>query len=117
MRRLVLAVAAVLLLCTPVRAQSQYELSQQAAQAFHSADRELNEVYRQVQAKLDAQQKDALTNAQLLWIRFRDADADAQAMLYQGGTMAPMVHDYAAAESTRLRTRQLRDFLKTLQEH
>jgi len=91
--------------------QTQADMNNIAAKEYELADKELNLVYTQIRAKY-AQQPlllSKLRDAQLLWIRFRDASVDA---LYPDGPVASMyvMLRYGFLERlTRDRIEQLRD--------
>ncbi len=114
-RHLLLA-AALTLPLTTLSAQSQNEMNQQAYSAFEKSDAELNKVYAQVLAKLDAEGKTKLKAAQRAWVAFRDAQADLDADFMRGGSAAPLLRAGSLNGTTRLRTQQLKDFLKQLND-
>src|SRR4051812_35027989 len=80
---------------TTAVAQSQAEMNQEARESYEAADKELNNVYQQIKKKY-ADDKVFLTelkNAQLTWIKSRDADVkmmfpDREVGYY--GSMLPM---------------------------
>jgi uncharacterized protein YecT (DUF1311 family) len=93
--------------------QTQAEMNQQAAADFAKADAQLNKVYKQVQAGLDADGLAKLKVAQRAWLAFRDADADFQAdAAARGGTMAPCIYDGVRQQLTEARTAELRQLLQ-----
>lgn len=77
------------------------------AAAEHKADLKLNQLYRHIESSLDSDDRDALQQAQRIWIQFRDANCSAEQGLYKGGSAAPMVR-YACLEAmTHHRTEEL----------
>lgn len=98
----------------PDSAQTQLEINQWAAQDFEDADAELNRVWNELIPKLSQDEKDTLTDAQLIWIKFRDANAKAAQAAYEGGSMAPYAYAQSRAQTTRMRTYQLRERLDEL---
>lgn len=100
---------------TDLRAQSQHEMNQQALAGFEKADKELNQVYAKVQAKLDKEGREKLKATQRAWVAFRDAQADLDADLMRGGSAAPMLHSGSKAETTKKRVEELKEFLKQLE--
>jgi len=57
-------------------AQSQAEMSRQAAKDFENADTERNKTYEALLRKLpDAEGKEKLKQSQRAWLTFRDAEA------------------------------------------
>ncbi|MFZ9739476.1 MAG: lysozyme inhibitor LprI family protein [Prochlorotrichaceae cyanobacterium] len=57
--------------------------------AHDAADRTLNEVYQQVQAKLDSRASDQLRGAEDAWLNFRDAHCSQYSQTFVGGTAYP----------------------------
>jgi uncharacterized protein YecT (DUF1311 family) len=101
---------------TPARAQTQAEMNQEAAAEFKKADRDLNKLYPQVLAKLDEEGQAKLKAAQRAWVAYRDAQADLEADMARGGTMAPLLRAGSLSATTLERIEQLRAFLKELNE-
>jgi uncharacterized protein YecT (DUF1311 family) len=97
-------------------AQTQAQMNQEAAAEFKKADAELNKVYPQVLAKLDAEGKDKLKAAQRAWVAFRDAQAELEADTARGGSMAPLLRATSMTQTTEDRVKQLKAFLKELSE-
>jgi len=58
--------------------------------------------------ELNAGPREKLRVAQNAWVRFRDANADFQASLAEGGTMAPLLRIGTLVEMTEARTEELR---------
>ncbi len=118
MKAFLLPIFILLAICAlPVasaHAQSQAEMNNQAFADFKKADAELNKVYGQVMAKLDAEGKDKLKVAQRAWVAFRDAQAEVDADGSRGGTIVPLLRSTSMTESTQARIKQLRAFLKDL---
>jgi uncharacterized protein YecT (DUF1311 family) len=85
-----------------------------AGQEYKAADRKLNRVYRQLQSKLSGKQKQRLTNAQLVWIKFRDTNCNYERGQFEGGTMANQVGTYCLAAMTEKRTKELESYLQEL---
>lgn len=79
------------------------------ATATEAWDGELNKVYRELMAAIDAEGKKRLRAAQRSWIAFRDAELDALVAIYgaMGGTMFQVMHADAVSALTRDRVRQL----------
>ena len=69
--------------------QTQTEMTQCAADAYKAADKVLNQVYQQLVAKLDDEEKAQLKEAQTAWLKYRDTNCDFVADQYKGGTMRP----------------------------
>lgn len=105
--RATLLVMLVLLVPGVSGAQTQMELNDQAKARFQRSDAALNQVWKRLTALLDASVKNKLTQAQLAWIKFRDAEAEARSATVEGGSMAPMMYWEAKADLTEARTRAL----------
>lgn len=101
----------MLLLLGPAFAQDQQTLNVQAEDEFARADKKLNEVYRQLVRKLSQAEKEKLIDAQLLWIKFRDASAEARAESNRGGSIYPMIYAGARRRATVARTQELQEWL------
>jgi len=58
--------------------------------------------------QLDNGQKEKLRLAQDAWLRFREANADFQASIAEGGTLAPLLKMSSLADMTGARAAELR---------
>jgi uncharacterized protein YecT (DUF1311 family) len=94
-------------------ARTQLEMNLCALRQYEAADAEMNRAYSRLRAAVDAEERAALLAAQRAWLRFRDAHCAYEAAGVRGGSMAPMVHSGCMAETTRERTRQLKNALET----
>jgi uncharacterized protein YecT (DUF1311 family) len=81
------------------------------ASRYAIALQELNSAYQGLIDRLDRGQKEKLRIAQRAWLRYRDANADFQASLIQGGTLAPLVKVGSLTEITKARTQELKKAL------
>ncbi|UCI09716.1 lysozyme inhibitor LprI family protein [Mesorhizobium sp. B1-1-8] len=74
-------------------AKDQASMDQCADAAFKKSDKQLNELYKQIEARLkdDADTKKLLIQAQRDWAKFRDAECDFQTAGAAGGSMMPML--------------------------
>jgi len=96
---------------------------------YKEADKELNEVYkeliaahnkdlREAKAKEDEDfdhlqvSLNALRQSQRDWIKFRDGFCEYEANKYWGGTMMPLVHTGCLTLMTKEQTKRLRDSLE-----
>ena len=61
-------------------------------QRYEEADKALNQVYRQLMAKLEPARQEKFRAAQRAWVRFRDASAEFEASEAEGGSMYPLVN-------------------------
>lgn len=93
-------------------AQSQAEMNICAGKEYKEADVLLNQVYRQLVAKLDDEEKSQLKEAQTAWLKYRDSNCEFVADQYKGGSIRPTIHGLCLAEMTRNRTTELRNQIK-----
>lgn len=96
-------------------AHTQLAMNVCADAQYKKADAELNRAYQQlVRASGGSDAK--LKSAQLAWLKFRDAECDYEASMYEGGSIMPMIYSFCLRDVTAARTKQLRDALKELQD-
>ncbi len=95
---------------------TQAEASACAHREYQAADAELNQVYRRLSAKLDAEALEHLKKAETAWIKYRDADCEYEDSFYAGGTMRPMITYFCMARVTKARTAELRLQIKNLED-
>ena len=88
-------------------AQTQMELNETAANDSKKADEALNAAYKAAMAALSGPQQTALKETQRAWIDYRDKAAKAQAALYEGGSIQPMIFSDTLARLTKERAAQL----------
>ncbi len=110
------------ILCIPVSttAQTQYEMNMEAAAAYQKADKELNEVYREI-IKRNADDTVFIKNlkaSQRLWVQFRDAELK---MKYPDpenryGSVYPMCVSFYLAELTQERITTLKQWIDGVEE-
>lgn len=93
-------------------ALNQQEMNRCAAEEYKKADAELNKVYQQLLPKLEAAHKEKLKTAQRAWLSFRDAHCDYESLIFEGGTMQPLIQYSCLEAVTRERTKQLRASLQ-----
>ena len=92
--------------------QTTLEMNICATQEYQVADKKLNQVYRQLQSRLSGKQQQRMTNAQLSWIKFRDANCDYERGQFEGGTMAGPIGNNCLAGMTEKRTKELEEYLQ-----
>ena len=85
--------------------------SQCFAVAYQEADKRLNDIYNKVLKTLPPDLQQELQAAELLWIRFRDANCEVEHGLYKGGSAAPMVLSACLEAVTRQRAGDLMTML------
>jgi uncharacterized protein YecT (DUF1311 family) len=106
------------------KAETQAEMNQCQANAWHRSDKRLNELYAQIvdslQKDLDEAQKTKsdlveysatglsnLKNTQQVWIVYRNLHCAAAKQRYEGGSMAPAVHAECLRQLTDHRIEEL----------
>lgn len=92
--------------------QTTLEMNICAGRAYQTADRKLNQVYKTLQSKLKVQQRQRLSNAQLAWIKFRDATCNYERGQFEGGTAAGPVGGSCLARVTEQRVKDLEGYLQ-----
>ncbi len=93
-------------------AQSQAEMNMCWGKEYKAADARLNKTYQEFMSKLDEGEKVQLKNAQLAWLKYRDANCEFVADQYKGGTMRPMISAICLADVTNARVNELKSQLK-----
>lgn len=93
--------------------QTQLEMNLCADQQAKAADQVLNQVYRKVRGKYKGTAQDnQLVNAQLAWIKFRDAECQFASDRFKGGSIAPMAYAKCLGRLTKQRTEALQSYLE-----
>ncbi len=83
-----------------------------SSQEFQAADKKLNQVYQQLQPKINSKQNQRLIVAQRSWLKFRDETCDYESGHFEGGSVAPSVYGYCRARVTKERVKDLEGYLK-----
>ncbi|MBW4440647.1 MAG: lysozyme inhibitor LprI family protein [Plectolyngbya sp. WJT66-NPBG17] len=92
--------------------QTQFQMNFCAAETAKTANRQLNRTYQKAIAKFKGTpQEKQLVDAQLVWIKFRDADCAFSRDRFQGGSMAPMVYSGCIARMSQQRIKELEGYL------
>ncbi len=94
------------------KAMTQANLNDCWGRQYHAADATLNQVYRQLIAVLNDEEKAQLKDVESAWLKYRDANCDFVADEYKGGTMRPMAHAVCLTDMTKSRTAELRIQIK-----
>jgi uncharacterized protein YecT (DUF1311 family) len=74
---------------------------------FKKAGVELNRLYQVKIKKLSQADAARLRKAQRAWIGYRDAHCEAEAALYEGGSIAPVIQGSCRLKLTQLRTKEI----------
>jgi uncharacterized protein YecT (DUF1311 family) len=83
-----------------------------ASARYNKAEQELKAVRAKLALKLDDAGKAKLQAAQVAWVQFRKANAEFQADLGRGGTLAPLIQITVMADMTEARVAELKKALK-----
>nr|WP_242044813.1 lysozyme inhibitor LprI family protein [Anabaena azotica] len=92
--------------------QTQLEINRCSQLSYESADKKLNQVYKQLLPKLERPRQQKLIAAQQAWIKFRDSSCEFERSAYEGGSIAPSVYVICLERLTKQRTQQLQEYLK-----
>ncbi|MEH1768632.1 lysozyme inhibitor LprI family protein [Nostoc sp.] len=93
-------------------AQTQAVINECAKLSSQNADKKLNQVYQQLVSTLERSRKQKLITAQQAWIKFRDNNCEFETSKYEGGSISPTIYFGCLENITKLRTQQLREYLK-----
>ncbi|HET9408733.1 MAG TPA: lysozyme inhibitor LprI family protein [Candidatus Sulfotelmatobacter sp.] len=93
---------------SPCPARATAELVNCLAKAKDQADGELNALYQKLRKRLDPADTSRLLETQRVWIKYRDANCQAERELYGGGTGAQPAYLACVEAMTRARTKELR---------
>ncbi|MDF2641066.1 MAG: putative lipoprotein [Pseudomonas sp.] len=91
---------------------NQASMNQCAGKELADLDAQLNKHYKAQMAWLKTPaKKQALKDAQVKWIAFRDADCNYEAgKARDGGSMWPLVQSQCLIKHTKVRVKQLEDY-------
>jgi len=94
-------------------AKDQAAMNKCADAAYKESDKKLNELYKQIEARLkdDADTKKLLVQAQRDWIKFRDAECGFQTAEAAGGSMMPMLVTQCMDDLTQTRVEDFEGYL------
>ena len=92
-------------------AQTTVEMKYCSQQSYQTVDKQLNQVYQQVISSIKGEQKQLLTTAQQVWIKFRDNNCNFETYLNRGGTGYEIFRNGCLERLTQQRTKDLRDYL------
>lgn len=93
-------------------ARTQLDMNVCADKEFKKADAELNRVYNRYMAGLDDEGKAKLKEAEMAWIKYRDATCESESDIYRGGSMRPMIYSFCLASVTDERTKRIKGMIK-----
>lgn len=105
--QILLGCALILVSLISCKAETTDEAHANTDEALRDADIVLNEAYKEVMAECDETQREALRQAQRVWIRYRDACVTVEGSLYEGGSFQPVVKLQCALDLTIEQTARL----------
>lgn len=87
---------------------------------YQQADALLSVAYKRAMGSAKSYDKSGalankLRDAQRAWIKFRDADCEAQRAVYEGGTMGAVVLNGCMLSHVKTRTKDLQEFTSSLE--
>lgn len=92
-------------------AMTQRDMNTCAYQDYQAADAALNDVYAWAMKRARAYENGsdtALRAAQRAWIPYRDAACNAEGLLFEGGSLRPLIEYSCLATLTERRTNDMR---------
>ncbi|MCC5657524.1 lysozyme inhibitor LprI family protein [Nostoc sp. XA010] len=93
--------------------QTQIAINECAKLSYQRADKKLNQAYQQLLPTLETSRKQKLIAAQQAWLKFRDTNCEFERSRYEGGSIAPSIYSGCLENTTKLRTQELQEFLKS----
>lgn len=92
--------------------QSNVEYKECARLRYEAADRRLNDVYKQLVAKLNRKQRSVLYQEQIKWIKSRDKNCESKVYDNRGGTGYQGFLNECLERKTKQRTAELENYLR-----
>ena len=96
---------------------TQSEANACSRREYEEADAEMIKVYDQLMSELgggSGKDQQKLKQAQMLWLRYRDANCESEASIYEGGTIRPAIYNHCLTSMTRERAARIKAFLAEL---
>lgn len=95
-------------------ATTQSDMNQCAGRQFQAADKQLNNLYQQINLRLkdQPQAKKLLVSAQRAWVVFRDAECEFSSSGVEGGSVYPLVYSNCTTALTKARVENFKTYLK-----
>jgi len=88
-------------------AKTQREMNECLAAAYQKADEELNVFYSSLRKKIGEVSFKKLQEAQRAWLKYRDANCEADSALYEGGSIQSAMRSGCLERVTRGRIAEL----------
>ncbi|MET0625095.1 MAG: lysozyme inhibitor LprI family protein [Pyrinomonadaceae bacterium] len=99
--------------CAP-EAQRSSQLMACAQREFRQASAELTRARADLNADLEPRSRVKMRAAERLWLRYRKTNCDAEASIYEGGTIQPLIELRCMTRVTRERAAELKAQIQTL---
>lgn len=117
MKSLLIAGTALLLSASALadecaNATTQLDLNICTAKQYQEADSKLNQTYQAAMTRAAGAQQGLLKNAQLAWIKLRDADCAFIGSGTEGGSVQPMIINQCLTEKTSEREAMLASLMQ-----
>ena len=93
---------------------TQFEMNLCSRREYEKADAEMNRVYKQLILELagyETNHQPKFQEAHSLWLKYRDANCDGEASIYEGGTIRPTIYYSCLASLTQERTKRIKAFV------
>lgn len=91
--------------------QTQYEMNEEAINAYTLADKKMYATYQLILENLSTKvEKDLLIASQKAWIVYKEAHCKSIAKGYEGGSMQPMIYNGCMESITNERINQLNQY-------
>ncbi len=88
--------------------ETQADMNHRAVAMLELADANISAAIAELRPMLSEEEKDAFTDAQHLWVAFRDKAAEFEALQFEGGSMQPLVRDSEKAALAEARLKQIK---------
>jgi uncharacterized protein YecT (DUF1311 family) len=102
--------AFILVLVSVCNAQTMFDMKDEAGMKYKQADAEMTRIYKMARDTCDSAGKERLKKAQLAWIKYRDLCCEAEAMIYEGGSMSGLAYSNCMIDVTKERTNRLKSY-------
>lgn len=89
-------------------AQTMIDMKDEAGVKYKQADAQMNRIYKMARESLDNAGKEKLKKAQMAWIKYRDLCCDAEASIYEGGSMSGLAYTTCMTTLTNERSGRLK---------
>lgn len=99
--------------CAP-EAQRSPQLMACAERHFKEAAKELKRVRAELYKDLEPRSRVKLRAAERLWLSYQKSNCDAEASIYEGGTIQPLIQLRCMTRLTQERTGELKAQIQTL---